>query len=266
MALRKETPAPQDQADAAAETKVTPAGQFEAPDDDTVATPAANDPAPAPSAGAPASEQRAVQVAQQRAVSLTAGTALKKLQNVIPTEDLEALGFGTFPRITAGTDGFSVNKDELSLGKKIKFQVMSWNYIWLVTAGENNAEANKLIKSSHDGINLDGNEGTIEKYVAWLKSEGYEKAASKQYVEVYGFLLAYNEVQKDGSLKLLEIGEDDRQIHQVSLSPKSVGQWGRYMLESAMKPSTQSDTVVMTAVKKVNGPNTYGMATFSSKW
>ena len=190
---------------------------------------------------------------------LTAGTAIKQLQNAIPTSDLESLGIGVFPRITVGLDGFSRDKTK-ELGKKIAIEVLSWNYIWMVTAGEqNNDEANKLIRTSYDGKNLKGGEGSVEDYVKYLKSEGYDKAATKQYAEVYCNLV-WSEVGGD-------VASDEQEIMQVSLSPQTVGQWGRYLLESGLRKAKgieDSNVVTLEAQRRIIGSNKFGIATFQT--
>jgi len=190
---------------------------------------------------------------------LTAGTAIKQLQNAIPTTELENLGIGVFPRITVGLDGFSRDKTK-ELGKKIAIEVLSWSYVWLVTTGEqNNDEANKLIRTSYDGKNLKGGEGSVEDYVKYLKSEGYDKAQTKQYAEVYANLI-WSEVGGD-------VKGDEQEIVQVSLSPQTVGQWGRYLLESGLRKAKgveDSNIVTMTQEKRVIGNNKFGIATFAS--
>ena len=190
---------------------------------------------------------------------LTAGTAIKQLQNAIPTTELENLGIGVFPRITVGLDGFSRDKTK-ELGKKIAIEVLSWSYVWLVTTGEqNNDEANKVIRTSYDGKNLKGGEGSVEDYVKYLKSEGYDKAQTKQYAEVYANLI-WSEVGGD-------VKSDEQEIVQVSLSPQTVGQWGRYLLESGLRKAKgveDSNIVTMTQEKRVIGNNKFGIATFAS--
>ena len=189
---------------------------------------------------------------------LTAGTAIKQLQNAIPTSDLESLGIGVFPRITVGLDGFSRDKTK-ELGKKIAIEVLSWNYIWMVTAGEQNEESNKLIRTSYDGKNLKGGEGSVEDYVKYLKSEGYDKAATKQYAEVYCNLV-WSEVGGD-------VAADEQEIVQVSLSPQTVGQWGRYLLESGLRKAKgieDSNVVTLEAQRRIIGSNKFGIATFTS--
>ena len=201
----------------------------------------------------------AIALAHGTSVSpLTAGTAIKQLQNAIPTSDLESLGIGVFPRITVGLDGFSRDKTK-ELGKKIAIEVLSWNYIWMVTAGEQNEESNKLIRTSYDGKNLKGGEGSVESYVTYLKSEGYDKAATKQYAEVYCNLL-WSEVGGD-------VAADEQEIMQVSLSPQTVGQWGRYLLESGLRKAKgieDSNVVTLTQEKRVISNNKFGIATFQA--
>jgi hypothetical protein len=187
------------------------------------------------------------------------GTVLRQLQNAIGVAELESLSIGVFPRITVGLDGFSVDKSK-ELGKKIKIEVLSWNFLWLVTTGENtdNAEANKLIRTSYDGVNIKNGEGRVDEYVAVLKAQGYEKAAVRQYIEVYCNLL-WSEAGG-------EIPVNKQQIHQLSLSPQSVGQWQRYLLETGMRKARgieDSNVVVVTQEKKIIGPNRFGIATFS---
>lgn len=190
---------------------------------------------------------------------LTAGTAIKQLQNAIPTTELENLGIGVFPRITVGLDGFSRDKTK-ELGKKIAIEVLSWSYVWLVTTGEqNNDEANRLIRTSYDGKSLKGGEGSVEDYVKYLKSEGYDKAQVKQYAEVYANII-WSEVGGD-------VAADEQEIVQVSLSPQTVGQWGRYLLESGLRKARgieDSNVVTLTQEKRVISNNKFGISTFTS--
>lgn len=201
----------------------------------------------------------AIALAHGTSVSpLTAGTAIKQLQNAIPTSELENLGIGVFPRITVGLDGFSRDKTK-ELGKKIAIEVLSWSYLWMVTAGEQNEEANRLIRTSYDGKHLKGGEGSVEDYVKYLKSEGYDKAAVKQYAEVYSNLL-WSEVGGD-------VAADEQEIVQVSLSPQSVGQWGRYLLESGLRKAKgieDTNVITLEAQRRILGSNKFGIATFTS--
>lgn len=269
MALRK----PNDQAEttetATAEKPTVNTAAFE-PMDEAPDADAAND-----AAAETASETRAVTpvksqplVAKPTGGNLSAGTVLKGLQNSIPLEDLEAMGFGTFPRITAGQQSIMLNKTEKDLGSRVEVEVFSWNYLWLITTGEqNNAEANKLIKSSYDGTNLVGG-GTVDEYLKLLKeSEGYNKAGVKQYIEMYVHVLRYWEAnpKNRADVKEVVVEPGDRELHQVSLAPTSVSQWNGYLINTALRKKLgKEDSNVVTLVinPRERDGNAFGVIKF----
>lgn len=245
----------------------TSAPAFEGMDDDetTVIEHETQAPAEKPATAKPSASTAVAAKPANTAVAaspLASGTAMKQLEWAIPASDLENLGIGVFPRITVDLGGFSVDKTVKALGSKIKLSIISWNPVWLVTTGEqNNKEADKLIRSSYDGINLKGGEGNVADYVKRLKEvEGYGKAGVKQYVEMYANLVW---AEKGG-----DVPEDEQQIYQVSLPPTSVGQFQRYMLESALrrgKGKEDTNEVVVSQEKRVNGSNTYAIMIFTPK-
>lgn len=257
-----------------ATASATPTPAFESAEgppgeEQEVGTPRVSTTAPtqAPAPGPAPSKTTAVAApAQTQAASspLSATTAMKALEWAIPAQELELMGFGVFPRITVGLDGFSRDKDT-ELGKKIKVAVLSWNPVWFVVTGEqNNTEANKLIRTSYDGRMLKGGEGSVESYVHMLKSDGYDKTSVKQYVEVYCNVLEH----QDADGKTVVVSDADQEIVQVSLSPQSASQWMRYLLESGLRRARgieDTNVVVLTQNKKVLGPNKFGYATFSPK-
>ena len=131
-------------------------------------------PAPTKPAGLPV-----VKNTSATALALKKGTVLDELQNVIESEMLEGMGFGAFPRITVTPGMFNENKTKL-LGSKIEIEILSWNFVTLVTAGtQNDKEADKLIRNSYDGINITDEGTTVEAYIAKLKAMDYDKAGSK---------------------------------------------------------------------------------------
>ena len=211
--------------------------------------------------------------AQVRPV-LDKNTQLRGLRDAIPPEELEGMGIGVFPRVTPSLGGFVVNKGERKLGKAIRVEVLSWNYIWMVTTGEqDNPEANKLIRSSRDGKNLSPQgvqigDGSIAAYLQHLKSQGYDKAAQKQYIEVYANLLAYEET-KDRQITRIEVPADEQKIYQISLSPQSVGQWGKYLLEGALRKARgHADDSLVTLIQAERTVNSkqFAFAEFEPKW
>jgi hypothetical protein len=261
MALTKTKP---DTENAAANI---PAGTFEAPDDETPAAAPAAAPAPAPSASREVA-QRASTAVQTNVIGKSPLIALRDL---IGPAERETMGFGTFPRITVGTDGYALDKSK-PLGPRIQFQLLSWNHLYMVATGENNnAEANKLIKTSHDGVTLMGGEGSVEAYVAKLKAEGYDKAACKPYIELYGYLMAYMESDpKTKQLNRVNVPEDEYTLHMISLPKTSAAQFQAYQLQAGLNVARgitgDASILVMDSDVKVNGANRYGQVKFLPKW
>lgn len=235
--------------------------------DDTQAAPAAE-----PVAQPTVEQQAAAGVAATTAIAKAAtGTVVVKAGPVkssisqfewaIGPDDLEAIGFGVFPRITCDTGGFARNKTE-ALGGKIGFKLVSWNPVWIVTTGEDGDEANKLVRTSYDGVNLTGGQGLVTDYVKYLKEvEKYEDTKAKQYVEIYAHLI-YTE-------KLGDISEEDAPLVQISLSPQSVGQWKAFLLQTGLKEAQGKlqvgDVIYASQERRTVGRNTFGVATFSLK-
>lgn len=267
MALRKPetdaaTAAPETDTKASIVSNIPP---FEDEDGDT-ATVTRTTEAPAATTGAAVAVRKETALAVRP--TLDKNTMLRGLQNAISVEDLVAIGAGTFPRITASRGGFVVDKNKRNLGKKARIEVLSWNYIYYVTTGEeNNPEADKLFQISYDSEVLkDGR--NINEYVEWLKKEGYNKASKKQYAELYVNLLGYQEV-RDDMIKKVDVPPEEQAMYQVSLSPKSVGQWMKWLLEGSLRKARGiSDDTVVTMVQEeaTNGNNTYALAHFATKW
>lgn len=261
MALRKENTASQ-----------VPAGQFEDEMDSaievagTVVTEVKEEHiAPAANTAVVAAPRAAAMVQAAPSALSTAikqgvnGTMIKQLQNAIATEDLEAMGVGAFPRITVDLGGYKVDKED-KLGEAIAVEVLSWNYVDLITVGVQNptAEENQMIRNSYDGVNLSGGQGTVVDYINFLKSKGYDKAQSKRYCELWANVV--------WSEKKGDIAPDEQCLHQVSLSPQSVQQWGRYLLESGIRKTKgiENDNVVtLTQQSKKFGSNQFAISTFA---
>lgn len=282
MALRNAGTAPQTTTTTTTPAAATPG--FEAMDDDTTTATAegSNDTATEVVDAAPANTGTAVQVVAPSKSELLAvrpmldkNTMLRGLRDAIPTEELAPMGIGVFPRITASLGGFVVNKGEKKLGGRIRVEILSWNYIWMVVSGEqNNPEANKKIRSSYDGKMLrDGGpkvgDGSVEAYLKYLKEvEEYDKANVKQYIELYVNLIGYEEKQ-DRTIVPVAVPADEQKIYQVSLSPQSVGQWGKYLLEGSLRKArghNDDSLVTLVQVEKTNGANTFAFAEFEPKW
>jgi hypothetical protein len=97
-------------------------------------------------------------------------------------------------------------------------------------------------------VNLVGGEGRVDDYIAKLKAEGYDRAALKTYINIYGLLTW---CEKEG-----DIGEDEQKLVMLSVSPKSTGRWGAYLLLSRMnagKNRAPTQTITLGADRATNG-------------
>lgn len=187
--------------------------------------------------------------------------ALIELENQI---DPSSVDFDTFRRVTVGLDGFS-DENEVALGKRIKVQVMSYNERYVVSPGVDDDEASKLVKFSLDGVNLDDGSGTVVDYIKQLKDvDGYENAASKKYLAIYGFLVASAETENSS---FVEIDPADREIVNVQVPPRSFGKFSRYQIEQGVKISQgvvqPTDLLTLTQGKVKGKTKTYAEITFS---
>lgn len=256
-----------------------PAASFEPMEDDTgkvanAATTAANE-APKPAANAPTASAPAAAptpapaqttaVAARPAGAVTTLNSLRTVlddsQDQIGPEALEAMGFGALPRVTVSPGIFQIDKQPV--GDKVEVELLSWNYMTLVTTGvkdKGNPEANKKIRTSYDGVNLIKGEGTVADYITALKAEGYKDAGSKKYVEVYANL---RWTAKGG-----EVAVEDQKMVQLSLSPQSVARWQAYLLEKRLhsrRGIEASPILVIEAESKTIGSDSFGIMKFGAK-
>lgn len=226
------------------------------------ATAAPHAPAPEPTS----SPVRAVTAASRASGAVTAFSSKSiydELQNQITVEMLEGMGYGSFPRITVNAGGTLVVDKTKPLGDIVEFFLESWNFVTMVVTGEqNNKEADKLIRSSFDGMNLADGSGTIEEYVKELKTDGYSKTVTKKYVELYGVVTA----QTHKGVKTV-VPEEEQSLYQVSVSPQSVKNWGRFQFESrrrGFRGVKDSQAIIMAGeATELNG-KMFGVINFSA--
>ena len=189
------------------------------------------------------------------AVGKLMGLVLDDMSNVIP---VEAVTFGTLPMIKASQGALKCEK--VSLGKQIEFSIVSYHNQFAITPNENNADTS-YCKFSYDGEELnDGSGTTVKEHIAYLKEEGFPKAAAKRYIEVVGIL-------EDADEESDEIGN----MVMLSLSPMSVKQFDRYKLQTTVKVKqgkVEEDSVgnvLITAKPQSFGSNDFTIMTFSNR-
>lgn len=201
-----------------------------------------------------------------KAATTSVATPNKKLtvafaghKDVFDTTTVSALSQAT-PRITS-EQGFLYQDRTTKKGSTIRLEVVSWNHRWALGCGEDkmNDEMKAAFRVSYDNKTVDGEDCSVEDYIANLKAQGYEKAKVSPYGDLFGFIVAV-----DGK----EIPVDDRELVLVQLSATSLGNFTgfcvtRGLLESrgSVEPSALVD---ITADARTKGSNAYTVMTFKA--
>lgn len=99
---------------------------------------------------------------------------------------LPPVDFGEGVRLV-GSNGQLMDGDKKLLGESITLTMLSWNERWVVSPGENGAEAKEHARYSMDGVTTTKGED-VNEYLRELKELGYNKASVKVYVDLFGIL------------------------------------------------------------------------------
>lgn len=183
--------------------------------------------------------------------------ALLDKQDVLKTEDIEAIGFGTFPRVTADLGGLLMG--DVELGKTAKVEILSWNLRHVVTPNSNDQEAKKLVKISYDGETISGSGESVKDAIEALKAIGYPNASVKLYGDLWGNLV--------NSEKMGDIPVEKQQMVQIQMSPQSLQQFKRFQLEQGIKEGRgqpKVSTLTITCERQEFNGNRFGRMTFSA--
>lgn len=138
--------------------------------------------APRPAAKPPAvSTPRTTALAKPK-VNMADHDVLGQLENVLPPVE-----YGEGERLTI-TNGAVFDGENRSLGDSITMTVLSWNYRYVISPGDQGKEAKEHARYSMDGVTTTQGEN-IEEYLHMLRNEmGYTKAARKEYMDIFGIL------------------------------------------------------------------------------
>jgi len=248
-----------------------PEPQFESPDGgvlDGQATRVAN--APEVAAATPTDAQHASAGVETTLAIAKAGTTavgavggkfkmgLTDTLNSIAIEHVEAMGMGGAPRVIA-TSG-NLFQDTKNLGTEISLSILSWNYRWIASPGDDADDAKADVRFSYNGKTIAGTNESILEYVEALRvTEGYDKAKLKQYIDLWGCLTHAN-----GE----ELAEEDQYPVKLQLAPQSVEAWSALQFAVAVRQShgkpIGARLVVTAAPKSWKGKN-YTAMTFVLK-
>lgn len=170
--------------------------------------------------------------------------------NVFDTATVEGLAIAA-PRIK-GEQG-SLFQGQFDHGSKMHFEMVSFNHRWAIGTGEDDAEAKEFFKVSYDGKTISGTGQDMGAYIESLKAQGFTKAKSSPYLDVWGFI-TWSENKGD-------IQVDDRELVCLQCSQTSLGAFTAFsttrgLLESRglAKPV---DVIEVRAEKRSSGNNKF---------
>ncbi len=151
------------------------------------------------------------------------------ITNPLFIDAVQDAAYGTFPSITAN-NGTHMAGDR-DLGKILKFQAIVSNNIVKVIPGSNDEEAKEYFAVSADGEFVkDGR--SVQEAIQDAKDAGYEKATSKDYIDVI--------------CMITECDDDDfvGETVTLQLAPTSIYTWrqleGRCKMQAALKKLVSS--------------------------
>ncbi len=132
--------------------------------------------------------------------------------NVFDTATVEGLAMAA-PALK-GEQG-SIYKGDKELGKRIHFELISFNHRWTVGTGENDKEAKDYFRVSFDNRTISGTGEDLHAYLESLKAQKFNKAKISPYMDLFGFVVW---VEGKG-----EIPVDERELCRLQCSQTSMG-------------------------------------------
>ena len=138
--------------------------------------------------------------------------AFKDYNNVFDTATVETLGLAV-PSVK-GEQG-ALYKGDKELGKKIHFELVSFNHRWVAGTSENDKEAKDFFRVSYDAKTISGTGEDLHAYVESLKAQGFNKARISPYMDLFGFVV-WSDAKGD-------IPVDERELCRLQCSQTSMG-------------------------------------------
>lgn len=211
---------------------------------------------------APAAEAAATAIAQAQTTAVAAArpkmqAAYAEFQNVFDADTVAGMALSV-PTIK-GQQGACYH-ETTSFGERIRIQIISWNYRWMITSGLQNKdpgyeESKQYIANSYDGVTVHGKDMTIDEYLAFLRgAKAYDKAGKSQYIDLFGLLLWK---EKGG-----DVPEDESEMYRVQLSQTSAGAFAAFCATQGVMVSrgiikTLPSVIEVKAEPRTKGTNMY---------
>ena len=186
--------------------------------------------------------------------------ALAGHKDIFDTSTVSALSMAT-PRIT-GEQGSLKKNRSVKVGTNLHLEVISWNHRWALGCGEQtmNDEMKQLFRVSYDNKTIDGEACSVEDYINYLKSQGYDKARVSPYIDLFGYITW----TKDGG----DIAPDDRELVLVQLSSTSMGNFTAFCVSRGLLESRgvvqPSEMIEIIAEDNTKGSMSYTNMNFKA--
>lgn len=167
--------------------------------------------------------------------------------------------FNSLPTLKVKS-GIIVDEAGNKLGTHATVEILSFNYKWQASPGEEGAEAAKCLRTSYDGKTIDGDGADIMTYIEQMKTDGYANAKLTRRVDVIGVLIASDkESDHKGNLVM------------VDLAPTSTARFEGQLGQASMKVARgmcskeQASQVKFSAIAKEGGGRSWsGLDTTSA--
>lgn len=218
---------------------------------------------------APAAATTTTTIAQAQATAVAAPrpkmqAAYAEFQDVFDADTVAGMALSV-PAIKGQQGG--CYHDTTNFGERIKVEIISWNYRWMITSGLQSKdpgyeESKQYIANSYDGVMVHGKDMSVEDYLHMLRDElAYNKASKSQYIDLFG-LVTWKE--KGG-----DVPEADREMYRIQLSQTSAGAFtafcatqGALMSRGIVKE--QSPVIEVKAEARTKGTNMYTNFSFKA--
>ena len=251
MVLKRKLPG-----DTQANTSVETAAVARPPENDTPFgdEPGVAAPPPAPTPAASPSAPPAAKVLGALAVTPSS----EDIKAVTSLKNAHEVQYDSLTNITATQGRFADRDSNTNMGAEIVFELLSYQDQTVVTPNDDKAPKD-LVRYSANGVTCsDGTSCT--QHLADLKELGYTKARMNSRYILVGALSAAEKTDKF-----------DGQLMQIDLSPKSKGQFDRYLIQSAFDLSRgkitgeQAKVLTLTAEVATNADGkTYTLVKFAT--
>lgn len=199
----------------------------------------------------------AVAVFAPSLLALATGNVAQSCQILNEKENAERVEFNSFSQVIVSNGKFVDRETKTSLGESLTFDLISYQSSYVVSPGDDSAEAKAHVRFSDDGVVC--SDGTsVKEHLDFLYNTGYPDAALKERAVVVGMVITAERTDKF----------NDEPV-QFDLSPSSRVMWNRYLNKCKLKIKAgkmkveQALVIKATTVSAVKNGKDFSHADFS---